>query len=263
MNQTLALRLEDPKSTRAVLQGYFTEMQSSYTDLVKLAPPALQDPLLKLKTRADEFLASLAGTPTDQVPAAQEAAWQLRCMASACVNMQDQYQGLMTALKGMQERFNPVQTELQGLQTKVEKGELLTVEQVNQKVTAAVEAALKAAKARAELLQARRTELQSVKLPVPADTVIDLEKDEQFATLKKEGESRLKQLSEAGFKELTETELQGLLYGSKENFDSTLNLARKMAGKGDGANNHNNPGGKEPLAGGTGGDQKPKKMAIV
>lgn len=240
-------RLEDPKQCRAELTGFFTELQGGISDLVAQLPEQFRSQFVSLKNKTDEVLRGLASTPTDQVPAANEASYGLRSLAYALMSLNEQYASVMQAMKDIGSKYTGMATEVQsltGLKTAKESGELIAKADHEAAVNKAVQEAEGKLNAKFKLLGTRRTELQSLGLPIPADAVLEVE-EKNFGELKTSGQNRLKKLTDLGVAtELQGDELSALVYGPAVEYDRTLKVAEKARGKGGER--------REPMMGGTG-----------
>lgn len=253
MSKNLLFSVEDPKRIGVEVRGIFTEMQSGLSDLINTLPEALRPQFKKLKDKTDAVLVGLASQPTDQIPQAQEANYAMRSLAWAMQSAWEQYQSAMEVLQGMGKMVGGLQAEmqsLQGLKQEKETGVLIPKTQAEQMVKDAVAAVTQ----KAARISARRTELQTLGLPLPDDAALDVE-DAAFGTLKEAGKKRLTKLTELGLaSELQSGELVPLVYGSEPEFQRAVKIAEKAgAGAGAGRRAGAARGAAEPLLGGSGG----------
>lgn len=251
---------EDPKGLIPALRGMFTEMQGSFAEMLSKVPDAFKPQIAALKTKADQMLAGLASQPTDQVPAAQEASYAIRCLVGNLAYMNEQFMGAMKLIDDMSNRYSPVATELQGLKDLQEKGDLLPKTKVEELVTSKVEEALSAERGKVKLLGERRLELQGLNLPLPADELIAGD-EKAYGEVKKTATERGKKLAGLGL-ELQGAELAELVYGPEVVFNATVKAAEKFGKAGGKAGTESRSGG-EPLAGGTGGGGEGKRRFAV
>ena len=255
MIKRIVLDPGNPASALASVQDFFKETQAVCLGMIDKVPEAMKDQVGKLKEKIDAALTQLASKPTEQVPAALDAASMLRSIEYTINYMQDALSSTMDALSKMSLEYGPKVTQLSALQGRLDKKELVESSEAEKATKDAVAAAVKAANDRSKLLSDRRQILAKADLPVPMDeNAIDGE-DKAFEATKTKTTDRIKQLKAIGkLSALNAEDLSKLVYGPDEAFNFVIKISGTNAGAGANA---------DPLVGG--GDNKAthKRYAIA
>lgn len=254
MSKKVKLDSNDPASLANAVRALFTETQAALHGLLDTVPEAFRPQIQKLKETVDQKLVELAASPTTQVPAANEAAWALRQMCDSLSYMKELFDSSMERFNTILSDLSPKAQALHGLNLKIEKGELVELPAVQDKVNKAVSEAVQKDRARAKLVSERRVLLAAANLPVPAeDTVLEGD-DAAFKAVQEAAKHRIDLLQKEGLCiSLNSLELATLAYGSQAEFDRTYKLALKAASR-----QTANPTPPDPMLGG--GQNKEKKL---
>lgn len=230
------------------VRDLFTTTQTMLNGMLDKVPAELKDSIVALKQRVDAKLAALSDQPTDQVPAASEAAYAMQHLCSALEYYKELYDGAISQLNEMMTKWGGTSQQLNSLNLAKEKGELLDKAQVEEKVKTAVNDALTKERARITKLNDRRQLLSKENLPIPAQDETIAGEDAAFNELRTTAQKRVEDLKAKGlFEGVPANELAELCYGSQAQYDRTISLALKMAGKRGSEGQEE----REPLAGGS------------
>jgi len=252
----LALDPNNPASIVASVSEFLRETQSVYQGMIDQVPEAFRTQVKSLKDKVDQALTSLASRPTEQVPAALDAASTLRHLTYMIDHMQEMIGGTMDALNKMVSEFSPKATTLQALQGRIEKKELVESSEVETRINQAKDETRKAERDRQKLLSTRRTVLAKADVPLPVDDSV-LEGDEKaFEAFSAKASERTKKLRDLGqITVLNGEDLTNLIYGPDVQFNCVIK-AIENASKGNTA--------ADPMLGGrTPSDSKPKRLCIA
>jgi hypothetical protein len=245
----------NPASAIDSIRQFLTETQSVYQGMIDQVPEAFRAQVRTLKDKVDAALTTLASKPTDQVPAALDAASTLNHIGYMISSMQEMISGTMEALNKMVADYTPKATALQSLQGRIEKKELLEATEVEKRVTEANENGKKAERERQKVLSGRRSLLAKADVPLPIeDDAIDGD-DKVFAAVQVKVTERSKKLKDLGLlSQLNAEDASKLIYGPDEQFNFSIALAEK-AGKRQEADPF--------LGGGTNPEGKKRRLAIA
>lgn len=229
------------------IADFLTQQQSFYAGILDKVPEAFRAELQKLKDGIDAKLAALAAQPTDQVPAAQEAACGLEHMAMSLSWMQEMYDSATKGLADLMERLAPKEQALHALESRITSGELVEKTAADAALQAAVDAAVKQERDAFALLTSRRQMLASASLPIPSGDAVLSGDDAAFEARRKTAKERHEKLVSMGVcQQLESAELADIVYGG----DKEWHLFVKIAGRGRQV--------AEPLAGGSA--EQPKTL---
>jgi len=244
-----------PETVVASVRQFLEESREMYAGLINEVPEMFKSQVEALKNKLDVALTSLASRPTDQVPAALDAAQALNHVSYTLKYMQDMFTGTMEALNKMVAEFAPKSQQLQSLQGRIEKKELIEATEVEKQINQAVEQAKTKERERAAMLNSRRQVLAKSDVPLPLQESA-LEGDEKaWETAKAKAEDRTKKLKDIGaLSAMNAEDLSKLIYGPDEVFSLALTVAGKKTQDGQQA---------EPLAGGRTEGVKPRKLAYA
>lgn len=267
MKPKFIIDLSKPQTLLAGVRGLFTEQQEAFhsilnAEVMKKLPEEFRAQLAKLKETVDSQLTAMADRPTDQVPAANDASWAIQHMAHALAYMQELSTAVTARMNELMSKYGGVSEQAAAYENRLQKGELLELPAVQEKIKTAVDEALAKERNRVTLLTQRRTLLAEKKLPLPAEDKTIEGDDAAFTTLHTTAANRLAKLTEelpGAIEQLNGLQAAALLYGPEENFKGHLAMAKALAGRG-------GPGGAEPLAGGEGesaGGNGKAKLRIV
>lgn len=232
----------NPQALFAATTELFKGAQSALMGLLEQVPDNSKPQFEALKKKVDGVLAGLASAPTTPVPAAQEASYALNHLAHSLAYMKEMYESAVGMVDRIIKENTPKLAQLNELTTRVEKKELLTTEEVEQRVQAAKEETLQAERKRTAMLNDRRSILAGDNLPLPTDEAVLAGEEKEFAEVRKTAQGRVKALTDAGYaSQLNSAELAELAYGPAAVFDKVVKIAAKAAGA---------PAAGEPFAGG-------------
>jgi len=250
----IKLDSNDPPSLANAVRALFTETQAALHGLLDNVPEPFRPQIEKLRQTVDQKLVELAASPTTQVPAANEAAWALRQMCESLAYMKELFDSSVERFNGILADLSPKAQALYGLNLKIEKGELLELPVVQDKIKQAVDEAVQKERSRAKLVSERRVLLAAANLPVPTEDT-QLEGDEAaFKATQESAKNRIDLLQKDGLSaSLNSLELGQLAYGPQAEFDRTYKLALKAATR-----QSANPTPPDPMLGG--GQNKDKKL---
>ena len=150
---------------------------------IKDLPEPFKTQISQFKAKIDQQLVALASSPTTQVPAANEASYAIQCAINSFTWMSEMYEEAVSCMQGMMKSLEPSVTSLNSLNTRIEKGELLELPKVQERIDTAVNDALAKERTRVQLLGTRRNILATSNLPVPADDKVLEGEDPAFKTL--------------------------------------------------------------------------------
>lgn len=260
----LVLDPNNPASVVASVREFLEENQTIFQGMIDKVPEAFKSQISTLKAKVDGVLASMASKPTDQVPAALDAASALSHITWTLKYMEEVMAGTMEALNKMIADHSPKVTALQALQGRIDKKELLESTEVDERIKQAREEAVKTERERQKLLTSRRTILAKANVPLPVEDGI-LDGDEKsFGEVKTRVETRTKKLQDLGqLTAMNAEDLTKLIYGPDEQFNFVVKAIENV-GKTGGSGS----GTADPLvgaggAGGGGSTGKPKKFAFA
>jgi hypothetical protein len=210
----------------------FTETRTQLMGVAdESLPEALKAPIAALKAKVDAALAAMADRPTEQVPAAQQAAYCFESIARALGYYQELLSTSFDQMNKMVAELSPKITQLNEWQEKLDKKALITAEEAQASRDLAIKEALQKEADHRTLLQARRTQLCEAKLPAPAADDVLAGEEKAFTEAKATYLNRQKLIEEAGLTtQLHEAgELAETIYGDQRNFDRTLKLTKLAA----------------------------------
>lgn len=236
----------DPMKAIDWFRDHFTAQKESLasSEFMKAAdklPANLRAEFDQIKAGVDEVLVGLSSRPTDQVPAAQQAAWGLEMMARSIVEIEEMRTKSFNLLEEIQKRYNVAHGELSTLKLRVEKKELVEQKDAEK----AVADARQEEQARFAMFGKRRGELMTAGLPTPAtDELLGGEQKEWDARLTeaKQRHTALKEFD--SFEKMSLERKVKVLLGAKDGFEDFKNLASELSGR-----------EIEPLGGGAGGGE--------
>ena len=194
----LALDPNNPAAVVASVREFLQDSQSVYQGMIDEVPEQFKAQIKSLKEKVDQALTSLASQPTDQVPAALDAASTLRNLTYIIDHMQEMIGGTMEALNKMVTEFSPKVITLQALQGRIESKELLEATEVEARVKQAGDEARKAEHDRQTLLNNRRTILAKADVPLPVDDETLEGDDKAWEATKTKVTDRAKKLRDCG-----------------------------------------------------------------
>ncbi len=241
MSKNIALGLHDAIDVQvpltpadaACVARFGTEVRTAFHSMnVDSLSEPLRDAFTACKSELDTMLASLA--PTDQVPAAQEAHWNLRSLMSTLLSAQSLISGIngelhlkTTALNSLESSLDEKHAEhVTGL---CSKGEIFTKEAHDLALTDATETGRLAAEKAFMDIDARRTALNSAKLPGPGNDVLAYADAAAFTAARGIAGTRFERLKDLG---LPEDKVTSLCWsGSDEDFTATCELLDAVKGE--------------------------------
>lgn len=251
MRTKLVLDPKNPDGLVAFVREFLTDTQSAYQGIIDQVPESLRTQVKALKDKIDSALTSLASRPTDQVPAALDAASALNHVAYTLNYMQEAFSGTMDALNRMLGELTPKATALQALQGRIDKHELVEATEIETRVKEAVEKE----QARFKLLGQRRSLLQKANVPLPLDDEVLSGDDKAFTAVQTKATERVKKLTDLGqISQLNGEDLAHLIYGPDDQFGLAIKLS-EAASKRSGTT-------ADPMVGGR-TDTKPRRIMLV
>jgi hypothetical protein len=222
---------KDPKTIVPALQEWFGEMQTAYMGMLDKVPEGVRPQIEALKRKVDLALTSLASQPTDQVPAAQEAAWSLQCLAQGLARVDEMINGSMETIRTLLAQMTPVNQELRGYKDGLSKDGLSGAYFTKEQHEKAVSDAKVGADTQRKLMFKRAAVLLGLGLPLPLEEKSMEGEEAAFTAIQTEATRRRDELKKAGaLSTLEGDDLSTVLFGSKAEFERTLKLAKKFSG---------------------------------
>ena len=247
MAAKLILNPNDVPGMVKSLRDHFTGVQQVFMKMGEKLSPDARAQFDEIKSNVDAALVALADRPTEQIPAAGQAAWGLECMARTMIHLEEMRTSGQAMLEQITKQYGTANTELCSLRDRVEKKELVPAANVD----AAVEAALKTERAKVAMFATRRAELMKANLPTPAtDELLDGD-DKAWSGRLAAATQRAEKLKGfgSGLETMGAEEKVDLLLGDEKAFNRTVKMATELSG----LNGRAGVGEGEPLLGGGGG----------